>query len=146
MLTPDGEHAVGRHEKNNSAADSVVDCDVQGSVRAESERPEDAVVRAAEQWEYGEGHQSISLRLRISIARCGARGNAEAAYRLGWMYFNGRGTERNDRLAAGLFALARERGYSFAQVYFTALKKRNAGASILHDSAARKNIPRNIST
>ena len=46
----------------------------------------------------------------------GARlGDAEAGYRLGWMYANGRGVARDDRLASFFFALAAQQGSADAE-------------------------------
>jgi soluble lytic murein transglycosylase-like protein len=85
-----------------------------GSACAEEASGENTLVHTAEKIEHGEGRAPdlvLASQLYCDAARAG---NAEAAFRLGWMYFNGRGVERNDALAAGMFELAQERGYVFA--------------------------------
>jgi hypothetical protein len=47
--------------------------------------------------------------------RCGALGNAEAMYNLGWMYANGRGVARDDAYAATLFEMAMFKGHPGAE-------------------------------
>ncbi len=47
--------------------------------------------------------------------RAARTGDAEAAYRLGWMYANGRGNPRDDRIATGLFRYAAERQHEYAK-------------------------------
>jgi soluble lytic murein transglycosylase-like protein len=64
--------------------------------------------------EHGEGvarspQQAIELYCR------GARlGDAEAQYRLGWIYANGRGVSRDDRVASYFFGLAARQGHKYA--------------------------------
>ena len=43
------------------------------------------------------------------------KGDSDAAYRLGWMYANGRGMIRDDRIATGLFRYAAERSHDYAK-------------------------------
>ena len=60
--------------------------------------------------EHGEGvdkDRGAALALYCKAARAGDR---VARYNLGWMYANGRGTERNDAFAAYFFQLAAEQG------------------------------------
>jgi hypothetical protein len=70
--------------------------------------------------------------LRAAALYCEAarRGDAEAQYRLGWMYANGRGVARDDPVATSLLALAAEHGHAAAA---TALKFVNAERGHLPD-------------
>ncbi len=43
------------------------------------------------------------------------RGDSDAAFRLGWMYANGRGMLKDDRIATGLFRYAAERSHDYAK-------------------------------
>ena len=47
--------------------------------------------------------------------RAARNGDADAAYRLGWMYANGRGMLKDDRIATGLFRYAAERQHEYAK-------------------------------
>lgn len=47
--------------------------------------------------------------------RAARNGDGDAAYRLGWMYANGRGMLKDDRLATGLFRYAAERSHDYAK-------------------------------
>jgi hypothetical protein len=65
--------------------------------------------------EHGEGlptdqHDAAALYCEAAVA-----GNAEAAFRLGWMYANGRGVEHDDGTAAALFDLAAAEGHAYAR-------------------------------
>lgn len=66
-------------------------------------------------YEHGEGlpkdqHVAAALYCEAAVA-----GNAEAAFRLGWMYANGRGVEHDDGTAAALFDLAAAEGHAYAR-------------------------------
>jgi soluble lytic murein transglycosylase-like protein len=66
-------------------------------------------------YEHGEGlpkDQRVAAALYCEAA---IAGNAEAAFRLGWMYANGRGVEHDDGTAAALFDLASSQGHSYAR-------------------------------
>jgi len=66
-------------------------------------------------FEHGEGvvkDQVKAAALYCDVARAG---DAEAQFRLGWMYANGRGVSRDDAMAASLFALATVQGHTHAQ-------------------------------
>ena len=66
-------------------------------------------------YEHGEGVPRNPV-LAATLYCKGARlGDAQAQYSLGWMYANGRGVERSDRLAAFFFHLAAEQGLEVAQ-------------------------------
>ncbi len=66
--------------------------------------PADELWRLAQQHEHGEGVNreiDVAIRLYCMAAR---KGSLEASYQLGWIYANGRGVRRDDRLAAAWFA------------------------------------------
>jgi soluble lytic murein transglycosylase-like protein len=66
-------------------------------------------------YEHGEGVSrdfDAALRLYCHAARSG---NADAHYRLGWMYANGRGVARNEAQAAAWFRLAAAQGDTHAE-------------------------------
>ena len=66
-------------------------------------------------FEHGEGVPrdfDAAVRLYCHAARAG---NADASYRLGWMYANARGVARDDARAAAWFALAASAGDAHAQ-------------------------------
>lgn len=66
-------------------------------------------------YEHGEGVPRSPV-LAASLYCKGARlGDALAQYNLGWMYANGRGVERSDRMAAFFFHAAAEQGLEAAQ-------------------------------
>ena len=72
------------------------------------------LVARAVAYEHGEGDE----RIRSSPSRFIVRrrsGDPDAQFGLGWMYANGRGLPRDDRLAAGLFALAAAQRHEHAQ-------------------------------
>jgi hypothetical protein len=67
-------------------------------------------------YENGEGvakDPGIAAALYCEVA---VAGNAEAAYRLGWMYANGRGVAHDDDVASALFWLAAESGHRYARI------------------------------
>lgn len=73
---------------------------------------DDAAAQAtwALRYEHGEGVRrdaDAAVRLYCHAARAG---NADARYRLGWMYANARGVSRNDAQAAAWFLLAAAQG------------------------------------
>ncbi|MEO7160153.1 MAG: transglycosylase SLT domain-containing protein [Polaromonas sp.] len=66
-------------------------------------------------YEHGEGVPRNPV-LAATLYCKGARlGDAQAQYNLGWMYANGRGVERSDRIAAFFFHAAAEQGVEAAQ-------------------------------
>jgi soluble lytic murein transglycosylase-like protein len=65
-------------------------------------------------YEHGEGIPKDQRLAAALYCEAAIRGNAEAAFRLGWMYANGRGVGRDDGTAAALYDLAAERGHAFA--------------------------------
>ncbi len=66
-------------------------------------------------YEHGEGvprDYDAAVRLYCHAARAG---HGDAGYRLGWMYANGRGVDRDDARAAAWFTLAAEQGDEHAR-------------------------------
>jgi soluble lytic murein transglycosylase-like protein len=73
------------------------------------------VVALALAYEHGEGVAKDPLRAAVLYCEAARGGDAEAQYRLGWMYANGRGVGRDDGVAASLFALAAEQDHAAAR-------------------------------
>ncbi len=74
----------------------------------------DALVAEAIRYERGEGvARNVA---RAADLYCGAvrLGNPDAAYRLGWMYVDERGIQRNDGYALALFRQAAKQGHDYA--------------------------------
>jgi soluble lytic murein transglycosylase-like protein len=57
--------------------------------------------------------QLVAAAIYCDAAR---EGNAEAAFRLGWMYANGRGVAHDDATAAALFDFAAQGGHAYARM------------------------------
>ena len=73
-----------------------------------------ALRQEAQALEHGEGVPRNPDRA-VELYCQGARlGDAEAQYRLGWIYANGRGVKRDDGLASYFFALAAQQGHEYA--------------------------------
>src|SRR5262245_12284169 len=73
------------------------------------------LVARAIAYEHGEGvaeAQQLAATLYCQAARSG---DPDAQFGLGWMYANGRGVPRDDRTAAGFFALAAAQRHEHAQ-------------------------------
>src|SRR6476619_3696761 len=66
-------------------------------------------------YEHGEGLPKDQHTAAAIYCETAAAGNAEAAFRLGWMYANGRGVAHDDGIAAALFDLAAEQGHAYAR-------------------------------
>ncbi len=66
-------------------------------------------------YEHGEGVPRNPALAATLYCRGARLGDAQAQYNLGWMYANGRGVERDDRLAAFFFDAAAEQGMEAAQ-------------------------------
>src|SRR5690242_10040450 len=78
------------------------------AARAEPPSVNEQLARALA-YEHGEGlpkNQRVAAAIYSDAARAGS---AEAAYRLGWMYANGRGVAHDDATAAALFRLASDK-------------------------------------
>ncbi|MCX7166253.1 MAG: hypothetical protein NTV11_08245 [Rhodocyclales bacterium] len=75
---------------------------------------DDPLIAAALRYEHGAGVAGNAGRAAEMYCAAARQGNADAAYRLGWMYANGNGVERDDRHAAALFQRAASLGHGFA--------------------------------
>lgn len=75
-----------------------------------------SLVQAAQRYEHGEGVAQDIGRAQSLYCEAARQGDAEAQYRLGWMYFNGRGVDRDDARAAALLRMAAEQGHRYAQI------------------------------
>ncbi len=77
--------------------------------------PPTGLTAEAVRYEFGEGIGRDYAMAADLYCRSARRGDADAAYRLGWMYANGRGMLRDDRIATGLFRYAAERSHEYAK-------------------------------
>jgi hypothetical protein len=75
------------------------------------------ILRAqARKFEHGEDGAVKDAELAINFYCEAARlGDAESQFSLGWIYANGRGVPRDDRLASIFFGMAAEQGHEYAQ-------------------------------
>jgi soluble lytic murein transglycosylase-like protein len=70
----------------------------------------------AKAYEYGsDGHAQDPVRAAELYCRAARHGDAESQFSLAWMMTNARGIERNEAVAAHLFAAAAEQGYEQAR-------------------------------
>jgi soluble lytic murein transglycosylase-like protein len=69
----------------------------------------------AQRYENGEGVPKSPQRALALYCAAAEKGDALAAYQLGWIYANGRGLPRDDALAAAWFRQAAARGDSYAK-------------------------------
>ena len=77
--------------------------------------PPTGLTAEAVKLENGEGiAQNYALAADL-YCRAARKGDSDAAFRLGWMYANGRGMLKDDRIATGLFRYASERGHDYAK-------------------------------
>ncbi len=72
-------------------------------------------VEWAQRYEHGEGVPKSLYRAAALYCSAAEKGNAQAAYQLGWIYANGRGLPRDDVLAAAWFRKAAARGDAYAK-------------------------------
>lgn len=88
-------------------------------VRAATEDPAVDRVAAlrseARAHEHGEGVARDAARAVELYCEAARLGDAEAQFSLGWMYANGRGMPRDDRLASLFFQMAADQGHVYAQ-------------------------------
>jgi TPR repeat protein len=94
---------------------AVVNSPIVGKSTAAPDSLSDGLARA-QAYEYGEGiprDQGVAAALYCDLAR---RGSAEAAFRLGWMYANGRGVAHDEDTAGALLELAAEQGHQYARL------------------------------
>lgn len=72
------------------------------------------LITLARQYENGEGLQKDIDRAIVHYCHAARRGDMDAAYQLGWIYYNGRGVKLNDTLAAHWFHVAADQGDALA--------------------------------
>ena len=77
--------------------------------------PPTGLTAEAVRLEFGENISRDFVMAADLYCRAARGGDADAAYRLGWMYANGRGMLRDDRIATGLFGYAAERSHDYAK-------------------------------
>jgi soluble lytic murein transglycosylase-like protein len=104
---------------------SLVTLALLSSVRAAANTPPDiaivvpddpaAVTRLAQRYEHAEGVERNFLKANELYCRAAKAGHAEAQFRLGWIYANGRGVPRDDGIAAVFFVMAAEQGHEYAR-------------------------------
>jgi hypothetical protein len=86
-------------------------CVAQAGRPADTERALiEALREEGERFESGNGVPRDPDRAVASYCAAARLGDAESQFRLGWIYTNGRGVERNDTLAAFFFQVASEQG------------------------------------
>ena len=69
----------------------------------------------ARAFEHGEGVVRDPTRAVTLYCEAARLGDAEAQFSLGWMYANGRGVPRDDRMASLFFGIAAAQGHEYAQ-------------------------------
>jgi hypothetical protein len=65
--------------------------------------------------EHGEGVPRDPARAAALYCEASRLGDAEAQFSLGWMYANGRGLARDNRMASLFFGMAAEQGHEYAK-------------------------------
>jgi hypothetical protein len=65
--------------------------------------------------EHGEGVPRDAARAVELYCEAARLGDAEAQFSLGWMYANGRGVARDDRMASLFFGMAADQGHEYAR-------------------------------
>ena len=65
--------------------------------------------------EHGEGVARDAARAAALYCEAARMGDADAQFSLGWMYANGRGIPRDNRLASLFFGMAAEQGHEYAK-------------------------------
>ena len=65
--------------------------------------------------EHGEGVTRDAARAAALYCEAARLGDAEAHFSLGWMYANGRGIPRDNRMASLFFGMAAEQGHEYAK-------------------------------
>ena len=79
----------------------------------------------AVRYEYAEGMPKDLQKAASLYCSAAKRGYAEAQFRLGWIYANGRGVKRDDAVAADLFAMAANSGHEHALKLLKYIPKRS---------------------
>lgn len=75
----------------------------------------DTLLLLAQRYEQGEDVPQDFVKANELYCRAARAGNAEAQFRLGWIYARARGVRRDTGVAAALFAMAAEQGHPFAK-------------------------------
>ena len=87
--------------------------------------------------EHGRGVQQNYPEAYRLYCQAALLGDSEAAYNLGWMYFNGRGRPRNEGLAVGWFKRAAKAGDAYAARMLVKYR----GIEAKHDGDCQPNLP-----
>jgi len=83
--------------------------------RAAAEDPA-ALTRLAQRHDQpAQGVEQDFFKANELYCRAARLGDAEAQFRLGWIYASGRGVPRDERIAVVLFAMAAEQGHEYAR-------------------------------
>jgi TPR repeat protein len=96
-----------------------------GAGKAAAEIDADTAVRIAalrtdgRAYEHGEGVPRDPARAVELYCEAARLGDAEAQFSLGWMYANGRGVSRDDRMASLFFGMAADQGHEYARRMLT---------------------------
>jgi hypothetical protein len=97
----------------------ILTCIGSGTLRANSDDdPSGRVVALRSEgraYEHGEGVARDPGRAIALYCEASRLGDAEAQFSLGWMYANGRGMPRDNRMASLFFGLAAEQGHEYAK-------------------------------
>ena len=108
-----------RGSRGACAAMVALGCLACSPVRAyvDNDSPEHIVAlrQEARALEHGEGIARDPLRAVLLYCEASRQGDAEAQFSLGWMYANGRGIPRDNRMASLFFGLAAEQGHEYAK-------------------------------
>ena len=86
----------------------------------------EALIERAVRLEHGEGVTRNALQAAELYCSAIRQGSAEAAYRLGWMYANGRGFGKDEGHAVALFQRAAAQGHEYAGRMLARIRSDNA--------------------
>lgn len=104
--------ATGAHADQTWELPTVTASDEAPPARAPAPK---GLTAEAVRYEFGENIGRDYAMAADLYCRAARTGDSDAAYRLGWMYANGRGMLRDDRIATGLFRYAAERSHEYAK-------------------------------
>jgi soluble lytic murein transglycosylase-like protein len=119
---------------------------------SEGVRPTDqsaaALTLLAQRYDRGDGIDQDFRKANTLYCSAARAGDAEAQFRLGWIYASGRGVTRDTGVAAALFAMAADQGHEYARrrlQYFpiqphTLLPACLLGRSVVVDTKARRQV------
>jgi TPR repeat protein len=94
-----------------SAAHAADRLDSAASDRSDPKSMTELAVR----FEHGEGVVKDFAKANELYCKAAKMGYAEAQFKLGWIYANGRGVARDDGIAAVMFVLAADQGHEYAR-------------------------------